>query len=141
MKILHVLHSLDPRSGGPSESLREIVRHQAAAGHQVSVITTDAQSVEPWRPSQVFRTALADDPRLAGAELFIARSFGRRRPLSRYSYSLQSTQWMKRRFADRSKRPDVVHIHGVFSHLTSAAARLSRRYGVPYVIRPAGSLN
>ncbi len=48
---------------------------------------------------------------------------------------------MKRRFADFSTCPDVVHIHGVFSHLTGAAACLSRRYGIPYVIRPAGSLN
>jgi glycosyltransferase involved in cell wall biosynthesis len=35
----------------------------------------------------------------------------------------------------------VVHIHGTFSHLTAAAAASARRHRVPYILRPAGSLD
>jgi glycosyltransferase involved in cell wall biosynthesis len=36
---------------------------------------------------------------------------------------------------------DVVHIHGIFSHPCMAAAAACQRLGVPYVVRPFGSLD
>jgi glycosyltransferase involved in cell wall biosynthesis len=36
---------------------------------------------------------------------------------------------------------DVVHVHGVFSHACLAGGRACRRHGVPYVVRPLGSLD
>ncbi|MCO5168003.1 MAG: glycosyltransferase [Planctomycetes bacterium] len=36
---------------------------------------------------------------------------------------------------------DVVHIHAVFSHASLVAARACRRAGVPYVVRPLGTID
>ncbi|MEO8377442.1 MAG: glycosyltransferase, partial [Candidatus Sumerlaeota bacterium] len=41
----------------------------------------------------------------------------------------------------KSETPDVVHIHGLFSHLTMLAPRICAAADVPYVMRPAGGLN
>jgi len=36
---------------------------------------------------------------------------------------------------------DVVHIHAVFNHSSLAAARVCLKHGVPYVVRPLGTLD
>jgi glycosyltransferase involved in cell wall biosynthesis len=36
---------------------------------------------------------------------------------------------------------DIVHVHGMYRFPTTAAAYWSRRYGIPYVVRPHGSLD
>ena len=51
----------------------------------------------------------------------------------------QAYRWLRHRLANPDSRPDIVHIHGVFSHLTTFAPRLARRFGVPYIMRPAGT--
>ncbi|MDP0501753.1 MAG: glycosyltransferase [Verrucomicrobiota bacterium JB022] len=141
MKILHVQHSLDPRSGGPSESLRELVSHQLALGHQVQVVATDAQSIEPWEERFAYLHRLHEDARFYGVGLYIGKAYGRTRPWSRFSYSPACVAHLREKFRDPQRKPEVVHIHGVFSHLTHAAAAEARKAGIPYIIRPAGSLN
>ena len=115
MRLLHVIHSLDPRSGGPSHAIRAMVREQVRAGCQVTLLATDVQSAEPWAPREEYRRHILEDPAFSGAEVFLGRSFGRRRPWSRFSYSPECAGWLCRRLADANKRPEVVHIHGVFS--------------------------
>ncbi|ASV74964.1 Glycosyltransferase MshA involved in mycothiol biosynthesis [Thermogutta terrifontis] len=139
MRILHIIHSIDPRSGGPSHALRGLVQEQVRRGHQVSILTTNAQSAEPWMPDDQFRERMNNDPAFSGAELFIARGYGRTRPVARFTWTPQAYRWLRRRLADLDARPDIVHIHGVFSHLTTFAPRLARRFGVPYIMRPAGT--
>ena len=139
MRILHVIHSVDPRSGGPSHALRGLVRAQVARGHRVTVVATTAQSAEPWSPTEDFRHRIAVDPDLQHAQVTLLPAWGRRGLWSRYAYTPQATAWLKTRLSARDDRPEVVHIHGVFSHLTAVAAQQARRYGMPYVLRPAGS--
>ncbi len=52
-------------------------------------------------------------------------------------YSAPLARWLERNV----ERFDVVHIHAVFSHACVAAATACRRRGVPYVVRPLGSLD
>lgn len=139
LHILHIIHSIDPRSGGPSHALRGLVQEQVRRGHQVSILTTNAQSAEPWMPDDQFRDRMNSDPAFSEAELFIARGYGRTRPVARFTWTPQAYRWLRRRLADPDARPDIVHIHGVFSHLTTFAPRLARRFGVPYIMRPAGT--
>ncbi|MFO1092550.1 MAG: glycosyltransferase [Planctomycetaceae bacterium] len=141
MRILHVIHSLDPRSGGPSNALRGMVRAQVARGDEVAVLATSIQSAEPWDDPVRYRERMQSDESFQSIELSIQPAWGRRRPWSRWGYSPGCTQSLKSRLGTTSQRPDVVHIHGIFSHLTSAAARRSTAAGVPYVLRPAGGLD
>jgi glycosyltransferase involved in cell wall biosynthesis len=48
---------------------------------------------------------------------------------------------MKRWLNSNVSRFDAVHIHAVFSHPCLAAARACQKRGVPYVVRPLGSLD
>jgi len=141
VRILHIIHSVDPRSGGPSHALRGLVAEQVRQGHQVTILTTNAQSAEPWAQEAEYRARIQADPALAAAEVFIAKAYGRSRPFARFSWTPQAWRWLRRRLRDRNLRPDVLHIHGVFSHLTTLAPRLARRYGVPYILRPAGTFS
>jgi len=43
MRLLHVVHTLNPDRGGPSESVRMFVRAHQRAGNEVEVATLDAQ--------------------------------------------------------------------------------------------------
>ena len=72
MRILHVIHSVDPRSGGPSHAIRELVRAQMAAGHNVSLLATSVQSGEPWAATDTYVRRIAAEPSFAGAELMVA---------------------------------------------------------------------
>lgn len=141
VNILHVIHSIDPRSGGPSHALRGLVAEQVRRGHRVAILTTNAQSAEPWAAEAEFRARMAADPALAGVELVMARAYGRSRPFARYSWTPEGRRWLARRLADVHLRPHILHIHGVFSHLTTFAPRLARRHGVPYILRPAGTFS
>ncbi|NQT39548.1 MAG: glycosyltransferase [Planctomycetes bacterium] len=141
MQILHVIHSLDPRSGGPSHAIRHLVREQVRAGHEVTLVATDRQSAEPWEDAVEYVNCIAADPAFAGAEVFVGRAFGRRGPWLRYGWSPDCRKWLVRRMADRASRPRIVHIHGAFAYLTSVAAKTARRYGVPYIVRTTGCLD
>jgi glycosyltransferase involved in cell wall biosynthesis len=54
-----------------------------------------------------------------------------------YKYSRPLASWLDSHVADY----DVVHIHAVFSHACLAAAKACRKSGVPYVVRPLGTLD
>jgi glycosyltransferase involved in cell wall biosynthesis len=54
-----------------------------------------------------------------------------------YKYSRPLARWLDSHVADY----DVVHIHAVFSHACLAAAKACRKSGVPYVVRPLGTLD
>jgi glycosyltransferase involved in cell wall biosynthesis len=41
----------------------------------------------------------------------------------------------------RALRPDIVHLHSVYTPLNVAVARMLRGRGIPYVVRPAGGLS
>jgi glycosyltransferase involved in cell wall biosynthesis len=53
-----------------------------------------------------------------------------------YKASPEFARWIDRHVRDY----DVVHLHSLFSFTTTAGARAARRAGVPYVIRPLGTL-
>lgn len=141
MKILHVIHSLDPRSGGPSHAIRQMCRAQTAAGADVALLATTVQSSEPWAPREEYVECLRQEPLFRPVDLSVQPAYGRRGLSQRYAFSPASRKWLARRLQDPDRRPDVVHIHGVFSHITHSAARLAQRCGIPYLIRPTGALD
>lgn len=139
--VLHVIHSIDPRSGGPSHALRGLIGEQVLRGHRVTLVATTAQSAEPWAPQEEFMAKMLADPAFQGVDLLLGRALGRHRPWSRFSYCPQVIGLLARRLADPATRPDIIHIHGQFSHLTIRAAQLGRRWRVPYIVQPHGSFD
>jgi glycosyltransferase involved in cell wall biosynthesis len=96
-------------------------------GHDVLIATTDADGAERLPVELGRRTIYQNVPAL----------FCRRQWSEAYKYSHPLARWLEAHVRDF----DVVHIHAVFSHACLAAARACRRRGVPYVVRPLGTLD
>lgn len=127
MRILHVIPSLALCHGGPSVVLPIMERALSAEGIEVETITTDDEG--PGR-----RNGKGDGfPREENG--IVRRYFPKQTEFYKVSFPLAG--WMKKHVKDY----DVIHIHALFSHTSIAAARVARRAGVPYVIRPLGVLN
>lgn len=128
MRVLHVIPSLSPSSGGPSVALPAMARALAARGVQVDVVTTDDDG--PGR-------RLVEN--LPGAVVdqggWTVRYFPKQTEF--YKASLPLHRWLREHVKDY----DVVHVHAVFSFASLAAGRAAARCGVPYVVRPLGVLN
>ena len=60
-----------------------------------------------------------------------------RRQARFYTFSWPLARWLARHVREF----DVVHIHALFSFATLPAAYYARRNGVPYIVRPLGTLN
>ncbi len=140
MNILHVISCVDVRYGGPSQVIRHVVREQVCAGHEVTVLATTAQHAERWDSEETFMRGILSDPNFAGADVYLGTAYGRRSIWASFSFSPQCSRWLRHRLKS-NWRPDIVHIHGAFAHLTTIAAAWARHRSIPYVIRPAGSLN
>jgi glycosyltransferase involved in cell wall biosynthesis len=123
MHLLHIIPGLTHERGGPTGVLCALVRHQSAAGHKVTVLTTDQGARRGEQLAQtaagvvVERLAVRGPDRLAYAPGF-GKALGR---------LLRAT--------------DLVHVHSIFTYPVHRALRDALRAGVPVVLRPCGQLH
>jgi len=125
MRILHVIGDLAPESGGPAKACVEMAQALARRGHEVTIATTDfSPSVGRARP-QV--------PQEAGVDV---RVF----PLGFPARWLAS--WpLRRAMPELVGAADLAHIHSLYLFHSWAAGTTCRRLGVPYIVRPHGTLD
>ena len=124
---MHVIPAVAPRYGGPSRAVLGMCRALNERGIDTVIATTDADG----------EGCLA--VQLGTLVSFNGRStvFFRRQWSERFKYSRPMATWLDRHVREF----DAVHIHAVFSHVCLAAARACRKHGVPYIVRPLGSLD
>ncbi len=129
MKILQVIPSFAPawRHGGPIHALYGLTRQLARLGHQVTVMTTNVHGPD------VLDVPLERPVWLDGVAALY--------------FPVEQPRWwcFSRRLAHALQRHvedfDLVHVHSIFLWPTTVASFWCRRYGVPYILRPAGSLD
>jgi glycosyltransferase involved in cell wall biosynthesis len=111
VRILHVSDCYTPRVGGIETQVSGLAAAQAAAGHDVDVVTiTRASGDTDPGPARVHRILEPDRPAAGG-------------PRDRLAAVV------------RAARPDVVHVHGsLISPLAAAAASLAVRARLPAVL-------
>lgn len=126
LRVLHVIPSIGSARGGPSVVLRTMARGQAELGLEVHVVTTDDDG--PGRRRAPISRPVVDK----GVSYWI---FPRQTRF--YTFSWPVTRWLSRQIAEF----DVIHIHALFSYVSVAAALYAKRSGIPYIVRPLGSLN
>ncbi|MFL5578375.1 MAG: glycosyltransferase [Gemmatimonadaceae bacterium] len=127
MRVLHVIPATAPRYGGPSVALRGMTEALAALGAEVTVAATDADG-----PRARLDVALDRAVVERGVEYrYFARTGG-----GEWKYSWPLTRWL---WASAG-RFDVVHVHALFSYATIPGCRAAERAGVPFVLRPLGTL-
>ena len=137
MNILHVNSSFEPRNGGPYQATRGMCKALAIRGHQVTLYTTNIVGQGSMLPFHN-RTQTLDVPTsqpvpLDGYEVWY---FSVRWP-TRWCFSPGLARALVRTVANY----DIVHIHSLYLFPTQVTAYLCRRCGVPYLMRPHGTLD
>jgi glycosyltransferase involved in cell wall biosynthesis len=126
MRILHIVPSLAARYGGPAKSVVEMCRELARRGHEVALYTTDRDG-KGRLEVPLGEPIIGDD----GVE---RRYFPAR---GAYSFSLSFAAAVKKAIPAY----DLVHVHSLYRFTSTAACYYCRRYGVPYIVQPHGSLD
>jgi glycosyltransferase involved in cell wall biosynthesis len=128
VNILQVIPTYLPawRHGGPALAVHGLSRALTAAGHRVSVFTTNVHG----------DTLLDVDP---GAPVDRDGVEVRYFPVSGPS-RLGRSPVMKRELNATIEAFDVLHLHSVFLAFTSSAARVAEKADKPYVLAPRGML-
>jgi len=118
MRILHVIASIDPATGGPVEGLRQRCTIYRASGHEVEVASLDApELVQRWN--------------------FPAKLVGLGPGWGKYRYSRHAVPWLKANLS----RFDVVFVNGIWNYNTLAAYRALAGTRIPWAIFPHGMLD
>jgi glycosyltransferase involved in cell wall biosynthesis len=116
LRLLHVIHMLNPIAGGAVSAARSMCAALAARGHDVVLYATE---VKGWQEEQgnSYRTRVFT---MEFSPLAVSAGFVRA--------------------LDLLKNIDLVHIHQLYRFPQSAAAHFCRRHSIPYCIQPHGSL-
>jgi len=127
VRVLHVIPAIAPRYGGPSAVLAEMCRALEQQGIETVIASTDADG----------DGRLQVEEGVVGEYEGIRAIFFARQWSEAFKYSAPLAAWL------RANVPafHAVHIHAVLSHACLAAGRACERSGVPYVVRPLGTLD
>ena len=118
LKILQLVHTLDPSVGGVAASVLGLSRGLARRGHELDIVVLD-DSASPW---------------LADMALPIhALGAG----LTSYRYSSKLLPWLKKQGGDY----DRVIVNGIWQYLSFAAWRHYAGSSIPYYVFPHGMLD
>ncbi|SAK69823.1 glycosyltransferase [Caballeronia ptereochthonis] len=118
MKILHLLSTVDPRAGGPTEGVLQSGLSMRAMGHEVEVVSLDAP----------------DAPYLAAFGLRL-HALGPSRGF--YGLCPKLVPWLK----EHAARFDAVIVNGLWQYHSFGAWKALHGGGVPYYVFPHGMLD
>lgn len=121
LKILHVVASLQPASGGPAVSVSRLATEQARLGHDVAIAAFDERHLGTALPTLGVRRVLIPSNFLSAG--------GRG-----WSPGLRRTVMAEARDAD------IVHNHGLWMWPNAYASEAATAAGKPLVISPRGML-
>lgn len=127
MKILHLMASLARQFGGPSKACFEMANALAQRGHKISLFTTNMDGSYDMTISDLGHNIHSEvDIRLFQVNWprFWKPSIGMAAALKREIQNF-----------------DVVHIHSLYLFHNLVGGYYCRKYGVPYIIRPHGTLD
>jgi glycosyltransferase involved in cell wall biosynthesis len=131
MKILHLIPSLSPLRGGPSEAALGMCRALLAEGVEVEIATTDDNG-----PGHL-DVAIGDLNIYEGVPVrFFPRKDYPWRRFTEYQSSPELMAWLKGAIDSY----DLLHFHAIFSAIPSGGMALARKAGKPYIARPLGQL-
>ncbi len=118
VRLLRVIRSTDPESGGPIEGLIRTSEILMRAGHEVEVVSLESQETAARRslPFPVI---------------------GLGRGLGRYGYNYRLVPWMKQNI----RRFDAVVLHGLWNYSSFGAWRALKHSDIPYYIFVHGMMD
>ncbi|PZV08083.1 MAG: glycosyl transferase group 1 [Leptolyngbya sp.] len=130
MRVLQIVPSISLIYGGPSQMVRGFAQGLAAAGAEVTILTTNSNGDSGQSPLAVPLGVPVQEAN------YTVRYFACS-PWRRYKFSAGLLAWLYQ----HAHEFDLAHIHALFSPLSTAAATVARDRGLPYVLRPLGTLD
>lgn len=129
MKILHVIPTLSPMAGGPTEVAIHLVKELNSLGAKAEILTTDDDGsnrlIVPFENPTIYR----------GVPV---RFFKRIDPrLKEFIISPSAVSWMIKHLKDY----DMLDIHYLFSFVPLMARSIARRRKLSYTVRTMGQLS
>ncbi len=118
MRILQMVQTLDPATGGVARAVLSLSRAMISLGHDVEVVPLDERS-SSWLRDITFPVH--------------ALGVG----LTNYRYSSRLRSWLR----TNGDRYDRVIVHGLWQYLSLAAWRHYSRSDIPYYVFPHGMLD
>ena len=118
MRILHVIHSIDPTGGGPIEGVRQLAAAQSLLGCHSEVLSLDPPN-----------TPHADD--LAFPHYGVGPGRGT------YAWSPRLVPWLK----SHRQQYDIVVVNGLWQFHGLAVRTALHGSGIPYCVFPHGMLD
>lgn len=127
MRVLHVIPSISPKLGGPTQVALNLVRSLRELNIDAEILTTnddeqDLLDVPLQRRVDYQGVPVWFFPRLARMKAFIP--------------SLSLTQWLARHVTEY----DILDHHYLFCYVPTVSAWLARWHNVPYTVRTMGQL-
>ncbi|MBL9133137.1 MAG: glycosyltransferase [Verrucomicrobiaceae bacterium] len=131
LSILHVIPSLSPRRGGPTDAILGLCPKLERLGVNSTIVTTD-DDLDRHLQVPLMREITHEGCRV----IFFPRRDGLLRIMRDFSYSPELRRWLEEHITDF----DLVHVHALFSYAPSLAMQIAREAEVPYICRPLGLL-
>ncbi|HRK61104.1 MAG TPA: glycosyltransferase [Candidatus Omnitrophota bacterium] len=123
IKSLQILGCLDPRSGGPTYSIKKLAEHLSAASVQADIWTFNY----PFRDKKIILEN--------NAKHFIAPDFFLSRRLASWS------PWVQSSLEAIANRYDLIHNHGHWLFGNYCARLVASKFRKPLMISPRGMLD
>ena len=118
MKILRVIATVDPATGGPVAGMRAITPFLTKLGHQTDFLTVDS-------------------PFAGYLQSWVGQTFAMGPAKNSYAYSHRVRPWLEQNI----RRYDAVIMHGLWQFLGLAVRSIAREKNVPYFVIPHGMLD
>jgi glycosyltransferase involved in cell wall biosynthesis len=118
MRLLHVICTTDPESGGPIEALNRISDVMVRDGHTIQAVSLES-------------------PGEAAKRKFTFPLVGIGRGVGRYRFVTSLTPWLKRNAGNY----DAVILHGLWNYSSAGAWRALRMQRTPYFIFAHGMMD
>lgn len=127
MKVLHIVASLAPRYGGPSISTYQMAKALVQQGLKVWIWTTNVDG------NGRMDVPIGHPVKKGGVSIVYNNVY----PCNRFGFSPSFAKAISASVCEF----DIIHIHGVYSFPALVTAIYAHKHGIPYIVRPHGSLD
>jgi glycosyltransferase involved in cell wall biosynthesis len=118
MRYLHVIHSLDPRSGGPAEGVKQLSSAARRLKHDVEIVTFE-------QPEKSLEAGYDCPIHYAGPTYL------------KYGYAPGFTDWLRK----NASRFSAVVVNGIWQYHSFSTWRVLRGSSIPYFVYTHGMLD